>query len=60
MDALLWFLMYLLKIKKYCRAGVPSSLRSRAWMKLSGAQLLKEQHPKNFYNVSNTFVYMYI
>ncbi|XP_065890484.1 TBC1 domain family member 10A-like [Dysidea avara] len=38
------------KIKKYCRAGVPSSLRSRAWMKLSGAQLLKEQHPKNFYN----------
>lgn len=38
------------KMKKYCRIGIPSSLRNRVWMKLSGAEMLKDQHLPNYFN----------
>lgn len=36
------------KIKSRCRKGIPQSMRSRAWMHLTGAYLLKNQKP-NYY-----------
>jgi hypothetical protein len=36
------------KIKERCRKGIPSSLRHRAWLYLTGAHRLKEQQPGRF------------
>ena len=36
------------KIKSRCRKGIPQSMRSKAWMHLTGAILLKNQKP-NYY-----------
>lgn len=37
------------KIKSRCRKGIPQSMRSKAWMHLTGAFLLKKQKP-NYFN----------
>lgn len=37
------------KIKSRCRKGIPQSMRSKAWMHLTGAVLLKKNKP-NYYN----------
>ncbi|RNA05526.1 TBC1 domain family member 10B [Brachionus plicatilis] len=37
------------KIKSRCRKGIPQSMRSKAWMHLTGAILLKKNKP-NYYN----------
>jgi len=36
------------KVRERCRKGIPSSLRSRAWYYLSGAELLRKKHPKTY------------
>lgn len=35
-------------MRERCRKGIPSSLRSRAWYYLSGAELLRKKHPKSY------------
>ena len=52
------------KIKSRCRKGIPQSMRSRAWLHLTGAFLLKKQKP-NYYaeclaNRNNVDVNRYI
>lgn len=52
------------KIKSRCRKGIPQSMRSRAWMHLTGAFLLKNQKPNYYqdclYNVKKLDVAKYI
>jgi hypothetical protein len=36
------------KIKSRCRKGIPQSMRSKAWMYLTGAILLKEKQPQYY------------
>jgi hypothetical protein len=52
------------KIKSRCRKGIPQSMRSRAWMHLTGAFLFKQEQP-NYYsdclaNLNNIDVNRYI
>jgi TBC1 domain family member 10 len=52
------------KIRSRCRKGIPQSMRSKAWMHLTGAFLLKQQKP-NYYleclnNINNIDVNKYI
>ena len=52
------------KIKSRCRKGIPQSMRSRAWLHLTGAFLLKKKNP-NYYadclaNRNNVDVNRYI
>lgn len=41
------------KIKSRCRKGIPQSIRSRAWMHLTGAYILKHQRPNYFQDCLN-------
>lgn len=43
-----WMSKRFKKIKSRCRKGIPQSMRSKAWMHLTGAVLLKKQKP-NYY-----------
>lgn len=59
-----WMSKRFKKIKSRCRKGIPQSMRSRAWMHLTGAFILKQQKP-NYYNeclqnVNNIDVNKYI
>ena len=59
-----WMSKRFKKIKSRCRKGIPQSMRSRAWMHLTGAFILKQQKP-NYYseclqNVNNIDVSKYI
>jgi hypothetical protein len=52
------------KIRSRCRKGIPQSMRSKAWMHLTGAFLLKQQKP-NYYleclnNIHNIDVNKYV
>lgn len=40
-----WMSKRFKKIKSRCRKGIPQSMRSKAWMHLTGAVLLKQQKP---------------
>jgi len=41
------------KIKSRCRKGIPQSMRSRAWMHLTGAFVLKNSKPKYYQDCLN-------
>lgn len=41
------------KIKSRCRKGIPQSMRSRAWMHLTGAYVLKTTKPKYYQDCLN-------
>ncbi|KAG8231598.1 hypothetical protein J437_LFUL012290 [Ladona fulva] len=37
-------------VKRYVRKGIPGSLRARVWMSVSGADVIREQAPPDFYS----------
>ena len=55
-----WMASRFSKLRERCRKGIPQSIRSRAWMYLTGACILKAKEPNKDYELKMRLLFIFI